>query len=699
MEWKQFFDKNKKIISIIFIIFTSILMVVAYLIIENKNKKREKLEKKEEMFQSIPSSYNKLIPFDEEISDLKYFTNLTPLQKDMLLLMKENFITLTTDWNKSIQEKKAEYKNDFKQTLQDNELKPVLKPSYSLGLLGSSPKDENHQIHNIEGYDNFYKLNDKLSKQWYFELKNDLKFANGKEINNQVVVYSLKKQQEITRLLYKDEDLDNLEKNIKLLFETNFIYDSNNPLMFTLSYENPKTLKSVIILLNSCILFPQDDFELAYDKNNAEQNNYGTKEYPFISYGPYQLKTEQGYNSEKDWIFTKNNYFHNKEQYPLCNIEFKKLSSEKEQYDKEKYHLFNEGKINEIILDISDISNISPEKKENLLAMSTSVPIHVFFNKYALEEEKDEIIKKQKEKSNFFLNDPRFRKALFLSLNRDLLGKNDYFGLIPSFSFVSDVTLFTDYDFFNEQDFHQKNLDKLIEIETEQKTTMDNNKKFYQPTEANKLLKQVHEDFKQNFPQNNEPLIIKILDANDYGIKEKKLTEFLISNWEKVFPTNSLKFEKISEGDFNINIDSGIFEIFKNPHNIFIYILDEIKLPNGNSRNFILTKQINQNYDNDIIIKIDQNYDNDIILIEKKLDVNELKKLLDELQKKIDQPNNNQRSVDLSRYSNILKQLEQKTFEELLYLPLIKGKRYKIYKNLKSDFVNSFILWGLNDVC
>ncbi|AYJ01359.1 hypothetical protein CWO85_02500 [Candidatus Phytoplasma ziziphi] len=383
----------------------------------------------------------------------------------------------------------------------------------------------------------------------------------------------------------------------------------------------------------------------------------------------------------------------------MDNVVFKKLSDDQEQYNKEKDNLFNEGKINEIRVNISDINN-NILKKENLLTMYTSDQYFIFFQKTNPEEEENENIKKQKEKSNFFLNDPRLRKALFLSLNRDLLGKNDYFGLIPSFSFVSDVTLFTDYDFFNQQDFHQQNLDNLIEIEPNKKLTMDNNTKFYQPEKAKELLNAVNQDFEQKFSQNDQPLIIKIFTGyNDSEIKEKKLTQFMINSWKNVFNKDNINFLEINDGEFNISIDFGPFQFIKNPNNIFTYILDEIKLPDGNSRDFILTKQKNRNHNNDIIIQIDPNYNNDIILIEQKLNINELKEILDKLQKKIDQPDNNQRSVDLLIYSNILKQLEQKTFEELLYLPLVKGTKYKIYRNLENDFVNSFLLWRLNDDC
>ncbi|AYJ01358.1 hypothetical protein CWO85_02495 [Candidatus Phytoplasma ziziphi] len=300
MVWQLFYNKNKKIIILAFIILLILISagILFGLILKTNSEKKDNSSETLENINPviIDNSYTKAIPHNQEISDLKYFTTLSPLQKEMLWLMKENFITLTTDWDKSIQEKKAKYKNDFRQVFQDNQLKPVLKPSYSLGLLGELPKDENGKMHEIRGYDNFYKLNDKLSKKWHFTLKHNLKFADGKDINNQVVIYCLKKQQEIMRLLLRDEDCNNLKENIKLFLDTIFIQD-NNPLVFTLSYENPKTLKSVITLLNNCILFPKYNFESAQDKNNVEQNNYGTKDYPFVSYGPYQLKTEQGYNS------------------------------------------------------------------------------------------------------------------------------------------------------------------------------------------------------------------------------------------------------------------------------------------------------------------------------------------------------------------------------------------------------------------
>ncbi|CAP18643.1 probable ABC transporter, periplasmic component (showing similarities to Botulinum neurotoxin) [Candidatus Phytoplasma mali] len=693
MAWKEFFVKNKKILIIFFVILLTIgiaFFIYCLYLRNDKNHSQKNIDiyNNENLIElEKEKMYTKLIPESQEISDLKFVIDLTDLQKEMLLLMRENFVVVKPDWQESIKQGRAAFEGDFSKVLKENELKPYLKPQYDLGLLGDLPKDEENISCDIRGYNNFYKLRNWESHRWHFKLRDNLQFENQTEINNQVVKYSLEKHKEIIKLLYdidKLPDNPDLPSNFKFLLETECDIDINEKYDFILSYKEKKDLHSVISLLNQLTLFSSDIFENTYSLNNGDidKSNYGTSAFPFLSYGPYLLK--QGYDSQKDWIFEKNDFFYRKNEYPLKNILYKKTNSSEEKYD-----LFNKDQINEIIIkDTKDISKINQNKFKNFLKKTISNSIYIFFKQEEIENEDDEILKQQKTKTNFFLNDARFRKALFLSLDRcSLLEKEDYFGLVPNFSFVSDLVKFTEEYHFNEQQFHQQNLNNIFNLKNIQ-SEQDINSKIYQPEQARQLLEEVNTDFNKQFPQFQQPLIIRIFTGFDETteFRELKLTSFLIDSWKNVFSSLSdkIQFDQTTDPSFSYNVDlgPGFLATIKNPHQIFIYMYDQFEildsLGKSNKRKFILKESESS---------------------EKEFTVGELQSFLQELQKKIDKKINNNKRDDFEKYCLILAQLEKKALEELYCLPLIKGTRYKIYQVLERDFKNSFLLWGLNDIC
>ncbi|WAN63480.1 hypothetical protein RS022_06430 [Candidatus Phytoplasma rubi] len=89
MEWKQFFDKNKKIILIIFIILTLIFIIETFLIYDYNKTKRKQLEKNieaENYKNDLPKELKENIPDKGNICFIEFNTNKN---KDILPLLKQ----------------------------------------------------------------------------------------------------------------------------------------------------------------------------------------------------------------------------------------------------------------------------------------------------------------------------------------------------------------------------------------------------------------------------------------------------------------------------------------------------------------------------------------------------------------------------------------------------------------------------------
>ncbi|WP_334330845.1 hypothetical protein [Candidatus Phytoplasma prunorum] len=127
----------------------------------------------------------------------------------------------------------------------------------------------------------------------------------------------------------------------------------------------------------------------------------------------------------------------------------------------------------------------------------------------------------------------------------------------------------TYYYFFNDQEFHRKNLNNVFNLYTrtdqkeQEKTTKDQdiNSRMYQPFQACQLLKEVNRDFISKFPENQEPLIIKIFTDFDEitEFREVKLNSFLINSWSKCFKELLFKpqFYQITERSSNVELGQG----------------------------------------------------------------------------------------------------------------------------------------------
>lgn len=93
--------------------------------------------------------------------------------------------------------------------------------------------------------------------------------------------------------------------------------DSNKPYVFTLKFKTETSLLEVIKKINKIYLLEPSSFEKSIIEN---QTKYGTKDHPFISYGPYKIK--EGYNDDKLILEKSPSYFdQSKEAIPYNHIE------------------------------------------------------------------------------------------------------------------------------------------------------------------------------------------------------------------------------------------------------------------------------------------------------------------------------------------------------------------------------------------
>ncbi|MGI3136369.1 MAG: hypothetical protein ACN23H_02185 [Candidatus Phytoplasma vitis] len=235
MEWKQFFDKNKKIILIIFIIFTSILMVAAYLIIDHNKTKREKLEKKEEIQKQT----------QQNVTSLKYMNNIS------CFFIGDSFLTvpiIIQDVN--IQDVKKNFQIKYlEDTTQENKNRYQ---EYSITYDNKKKLTKIERLLNNIKKDNFIKILYKESNQEETIPEIDqiqIFDKNLKKIETYVVIYNDQKQ----IISIKNNDLSNNNSYSEII---NIIYDENGLLKTVKKTKRRKTLNI------------EREFKMNYNSNN-----------------------------------------------------------------------------------------------------------------------------------------------------------------------------------------------------------------------------------------------------------------------------------------------------------------------------------------------------------------------------------------------------------------------------------------------
>ncbi|MDW3617692.1 MAG: ABC transporter substrate-binding protein [Candidatus Phytoplasma pruni] len=598
MNYKEFIRKHKKIIMRVAIGLLGILLIVGVFFgIKSLNDNKD-----ESSSTSVSSNVTPETPKEDKIPKDIYVKTINkqnedpvvdlfdsnPLSNEMLLLLKCNFITLETDWEKAIQKKHVSISDDYSSVLQNNELKhDILKPTYALGLLKNFPKDERGIEQEIKGYDKFHY--DVSSNKWTFNLKDNLKFENDKKINNETVKYSFDTNKKILEFLHSDKDEKVYPDNLKKLLATTFIKDEHDELTFSFYYDKPQKLSYVVSFLNLLTLFPNEEFEKSYEGKSIDKAEYGAKEYPFIYYGPYQVS--QGYDHEKDWIFKKNSKYFENDKYPHSFIHYKLIEN-----DQEGVQLFNDGKLNELIINDNNLLEYISNKQ--YIAKDTRGVGYLYFNNFLEEQEDDLEIQNMKTKTNYFVQDPRFRQALFFAIDRQKLKQENLFKFNPTFSFISNITLITDYEKFNKTNFHEENLRKFLNIQENNVSETNLIQNSFNPRKALELFKSVENDFSKTQLGKKYFSPLKIIFRSDGSDFQEKLITSLKSMFEECFSTSEIDIEVETEGDFNLVISEKGLINRDRAHTILVYIADLIKKANGQDRTYeipYLNKQLSQN--------------------------------------------------------------------------------------------------------
>ncbi|MGI3136437.1 MAG: ABC transporter substrate-binding protein [Candidatus Phytoplasma vitis] len=365
MEWKQFFDKNKKIILII---FTSILMVAAYFIYDYYKNNQLSTNPS---YSDQPNINVKIIKkgvVKDYLMKNNQPINLNPFDiKGNKPLKKEIFKYLTTPYFN------FDYQNNQK----------ITEGLCKLEVIG---KGKNSQIYNINA-DN---LDSFASPEFTFTLNKDIKFINNELITIEHILFSLKQLQKngnLKDLMIEDKSCDN-ENKFKISFKNN----------------KDKKLKEIINLLNeNLILVPITEYNNSLSDNQTT-SSYGTKVNYFISYGLYKI---DDFVDNQIYKFSKINGSNDKLEIYICE----------NQTDLEQ--LFDIEKLTELSLDTPH--TIGKLKKYQ----NNDYQIH-YINELG---NTNDVLRMTALYLNFGENDQQkniskninFRKALFFAINRDKL--------------------------------------------------------------------------------------------------------------------------------------------------------------------------------------------------------------------------------------------------------------------------------------
>ncbi|WP_432729615.1 ABC transporter substrate-binding protein ['Prunus avium' virescence phytoplasma] len=366
MNFKEFYNKNKKILIIVFVVITIVILVFVGLKIINRRYCPQKSAPDTIQNNSEKENNGKIIKKGvvKDNSIQHQYINLNPFDiNSSKALKKEIFKYLTTPYFN------FDYENNQK----------ITEGLCKLEVIGKDAQTYNINEKNLDSFE---------SPEFTFTLNKNMKF-----INNELIT--------IKHILFSLEQLKKNSKFQDLTIEDKTCHNENK---FKISFQKNKTLKNIINLLNeNLILVPITEYKNSLS-DNLSISSYGTKENYFISYGPYKI---DDFVDNQLYTFSKINDSNNKLQIYICENQ------------KNLEQLFDTEKITELSLDTPN--TIGKLKKYQ----NKDYQIH-YINEL---KNTSDFLRMTALYLNYGENDPQkniskninFRKALFFAIDRDKL--------------------------------------------------------------------------------------------------------------------------------------------------------------------------------------------------------------------------------------------------------------------------------------
>lgn len=438
------------------------------------------------------------------------------------------------DWNKAIADGVADYIGDFsKITAKEFSIEAL---DYKQIKVGAThfPIDADGDEHLTEdgGYDRegapLYK-----SLKWTFKIREDLKFEDGTPIDAYTFEYSLKQyldpQQNNFRstIFYKDAVekngypiVNSSEYRKQLVNGTTVTWESVgfkvvDKYTFEVTSWEPTSQAQAVGFANDLRLVQPTKY--AASLTNGINSTYGTPQTPFVSYGPYILKT---WDENQKLVFNKNYDYVAKETITYKSMELQIVDSIATQTS-----LFKQGKLS--VLGLSNENYAEFSESQNIKKAWDGYPQYLILNMAGSRKTEGGHVQPS------IMFDNRFRQALLYGFNRSYFATSVY---APNTASLLPIPLDTksyiqDALYYSESPQHLTVLEEL---------NIDASTNGYIPQRAQALFNEAYAAWVAE--GNSGAVVLKYVATNSSDLS-MSLAQYVESSFEALFGTDKLDIQ------------------------------------------------------------------------------------------------------------------------------------------------------------
>lgn len=446
-------------------------------------------------------------------------------ENDMISNLATSLYTTEVDWDKAIADGVADYVGDFSKIEAKEYSIEALDYRYILVGAARFPYDENGDDFTVDGKFDRTGASQVQRTKWYFQLREDLFFEDGTPIDAYTYEYTLKQyldpvQNNLRANSYYKDDDNKQGTPIKGASEY-FKQTADNPVSwdtvgfkvidkYTFMIETFEAISqsSAVSFGNIRLVHPE---KYAASLTNGANSTYGTPRNPYVSYGPYVIKS---WDENQRLVFNKNYDYVRKD-----TITYKSIVYEVVADVAARMALYRNGGLSGVGL----LGEYYEEFAENpnVYRSWDGYPQYLVIN-YAPSTKAEGAYEKPE-----ITADPRFRQALLFAFNRREYGNTVYAPNTPSLLPIPLDTkaYIQDPLYYSESPNHKRVLEAFDIVEGTD---------GYLPDRARQLFDAAYNDLGLT-----GPVTLKfVIDNSDFALS---LARWIKNNLETVFNVNGQK--------------------------------------------------------------------------------------------------------------------------------------------------------------
>lgn len=395
------------------------------------------------------------------------------LEDDLVNNMATPLFSTEVDWGKAISQGVASFPGDFSKieagefSVESLDYHNIMVGAarFPLNADGDDLLDENGK------YDRTAATS-RTSSEWTFTLRDDIKFQDGTPVNASTYEYTLKQYLDKTQNNYRANTMYRTKANkngVPILNAFEYFSQSvlkkdanGNPVLdtagnevyeaatvawdsvgfeiideftFKMTFHEPYT-QAAAVSFGALRLVHPAKYEASLNRTTGN-SNYGTPNSPYMSYGPYVLKS---WDLDQKLVFNKNYDYVAKD-----TINYKSTVYELVENTEQTLNLYRDGKIDVIGLNANNFEEFA--ESTNIFRSFTGYPYFLSINTAPSKAEGA-----NRHVPDSILFDTRFRQALMFGFDRVDYNENYDIPNVPSFvpvpgdikNYVQDTKFFTD---------------------------------------------------------------------------------------------------------------------------------------------------------------------------------------------------------------------------------------------------------------